>query len=87
MASQPVSDVPVPPGLVLQPFRALRFNADGASLATRTSPPYDVIDEAERIELEQRDLYNVVRLILPQDGTDGTDRYQLAARTLADWRA
>jgi uncharacterized protein (DUF1015 family) len=86
MASQPVSDVPVPPGLVLQPFRALRFDADGAALAARTSPPYDVIDDAERVELEVRDPHNVVRLILPQDAADGTDRYRVAAGRLAEWR-
>jgi uncharacterized protein (DUF1015 family) len=87
MASQRDSDLPVPPGLVLRPFRALRFAADGAALATLTSPPYDVIDDAERAELIAQDPHNVVRLILPEDGADGTTRYEVAARQLADWQA
>lgn len=87
MASQPDSDVPVPPGLVLRPFRALRYAADGAALAALTSPPYDVVDDAERAELLAADPRNVVRLILPQDGPDGTSRYQIAARQLAQWQS
>ena len=87
MASQPVSDVPVPPGLVLRPFRALRYAVDGPALAAVTSPPYDVVEEAERAELLALDPRNVVRLILPQDGPDGTSRYEVAARQLADWQA
>ncbi|KPM54592.1 hypothetical protein ACG83_13945 [Frankia sp. R43] len=64
----PVSvPVPVPAGLVLAPFRAARFAATGADLATLTSPPYDVIDEDERTALEASAAHNVVRLILPRD--------------------
>ena len=70
------SDIPVPPGLVLRPFRALRYARDAAALAAVTSPPYDVIDDRERAELLARDPHNVVRLILPQDGDDGTSRYE-----------
>ncbi len=87
MPSRPDSDVPVPPGLVLRPFRALRYAVDGPALAAVTSPPYDVVDEAERAELLARDPRNVVRLILPQEGADGTSRYQVAARQLTSWRA
>jgi uncharacterized protein (DUF1015 family) len=86
MASQRDSDPPVPPGLVLRPFRALRYAADGAALAALTSPPYDVIDEAERTQLLGQDPRNVVRLILPEDGADGTSRYELAARQLREWQ-
>ena len=86
MASQPDSEIPVPPGLVLRPFRALRYSADGATLAALTSPPYDVIGEAERTQLLAADPRNVVRLILPQDAPDGTSRYQIAADQLAQWR-
>jgi uncharacterized protein (DUF1015 family) len=58
-----------------------------------TSPPYDVIDEAERTRLEARSPHNVVRLILPRDpqdaaGVAGTDgRYAAAAGLLRRWTA
>ncbi len=87
MASQPVPNTPVPPGLVLQPFRALRFAAEGASLAALTSPPYDVIDERERAELARRDPHNVVRLILPEEQPNRRSRYAVAAQLLAEWQA
>ena len=87
MASQSTSDIPVPPGLVLRPFRALRYARDSAALADVTSPPYDVIDERERAQLVARDVHNVVQLILPTDGVDGTSRYERAARLLTQWRS
>ncbi|ESZ99848.1 hypothetical protein ThrDRAFT_04112 [Frankia casuarinae] len=71
--------VPAPAGLVLAPFRAARFPSSGPDLAPLTSPPYDVIDDAERAELQARDERNVVRLILPGEDYDG------AARTLRAW--
>ncbi|MCM3924752.1 DUF1015 domain-containing protein [Frankia sp. AiPs1] len=71
--------VPVPAGLVLVPFRAARYPVSGPALAALTSPPYDVIDDAERAQLQARDVHNVVRLILPGDDYDG------AARTLWEW--
>ena len=87
-AGQPAPDVPTPDGLLVTPFRALRFQADGADLARRTSPPYDVIDDAGVSALEALDPHNVVRLILPrdEDGQPGS-RYRAAAATLARWVA
>jgi uncharacterized protein (DUF1015 family) len=87
-AGQPDSDVPVPDGLLVTPFQALRFQADGANLARRTSPPYDVIDDAGVSALDALDPHNVVRLILPRDeeGQPGS-RYRAAAATLASWVA
>ncbi len=87
MASQPASELPVPPGLVLRPFRALRYDVEPEALAALTSPPYDVIDDRERADLLAADAKNVVRLILPEDGSDGTSRYQVAARQLSAWRS
>ncbi|WP_374216273.1 DUF1015 domain-containing protein [Frankia sp. R82] len=71
--------VPAPAGLVLAPIRAARFDVGGAALAARTSPPYDVIDEAERARLWAGDEHNVVRLILPGEDYPG------AAATLQAW--
>jgi uncharacterized protein (DUF1015 family) len=86
VASPPPASSPGPEGLRLTPFRALRFS--GSDLAARLSPPYDVIDEDERRELEAADPHNVVRLILPRGG-EGEPRgaYGAAAALLQDWRA
>ncbi len=80
---------PNPDGLVLAPFRGLRYAAS-VDLASVTSPPYDVIDAAGVIALEEASDINVVRLILPRDGAgEGEhepDRYARAAATLTQWR-
>jgi uncharacterized protein (DUF1015 family) len=85
------SSLPSPAGLMLQPFRALRYDpALAGDLATLTSPPYDVIDADGVAALEGTNQHNVVRLILPRapDGeASDTDRYLSARRTLEDWRA
>src|SRR4028118_1660773 len=62
------SSVPRPSGLVLSPFRALRYDTTTAgNLHALTSPPYDVIDEDGVAALESASEHNVVRLILPRD--------------------
>src|SRR4028118_1868835 len=68
------SSVPRPSGLVLSPFRALRYDTTTAgNLHALTSPPYDVIDEDGVAALEAASEHNVVRLILPPDATDGAE--------------
>jgi uncharacterized protein (DUF1015 family) len=88
MDNRPSPDsVPRPDGLILAPFRALRYDPTAVALPDVVAPPYDVIDEPARQALEARDQHNVVRLTLPRD-TDGPDsRYSAAATTLAQWRA
>ncbi|GAA2863181.1 hypothetical protein GCM10010517_22250 [Streptosporangium fragile] len=73
-------ELPVPDGLVLRPFRGVRFTVD--DLAAVTSPPYDLIDEAGVRDLLDAHPNNVVRLILP--GTD-RHRYAEARETLRQW--
>jgi uncharacterized protein (DUF1015 family) len=71
------------------PFRGLRYRP-GTDLSRVVAPPYDVIDEEERVALEGTDEHNSVRLILPRDGGPGDDptsRYDRAAALLARWRA
>jgi uncharacterized protein (DUF1015 family) len=69
----------------IQPIRALRYDLDRTSgLQNVVAPPYDVIDEAQRVALEDRSPYNVVRIDLPQGGED---RYDRAAALLEQWRA
>jgi uncharacterized protein (DUF1015 family) len=68
----------------VEPLRALHYNLEKTDGLQRVvAPPYDVIDDEQRAELEARSPYNVVRIDLPQ----GEDPYAEAARTLADWRA
>ena len=64
----------------------MRFR--GPDLAPLLSPPYDVVDEDERRELEAADPHNVVRLILPRD-VEGEPRsaYQGAASLLETGRS
>ncbi|WP_241255851.1 DUF1015 domain-containing protein, partial [Candidatus Protofrankia californiensis] len=86
----PVPAPPTPGGLVLAPFRALRYAVDdGRELASRTAPPYDVIDAAGVITLEARHPHNVVRLILPRDSDEQSpgSRYRRAADALREWTA
>ncbi len=68
-----------------EPFPGIRYATD--DLAEVTSPPYDVIDAAERAELCARHEHNVVCIDLPvaTDGATG-DAYAEAAATFAGWR-
>jgi uncharacterized protein (DUF1015 family) len=85
MTQSASSGVPRPDGLVLAPFRALRYAAAEA-LPDVLAPPYDVIDAAEQAELEARHPHNVVRLTLPRDDAGPDSRYAAAGRLLAEWR-
>ncbi|HEV3030847.1 MAG TPA: DUF1015 domain-containing protein [Polyangia bacterium] len=68
------------------PFAGLRYDLARVDDAARVlAPPYDVIGEAERAELEARHPHNVVRLELPRG--EGDARYGAAANLLAAWRA
>ena len=77
------------PGLVLAPFRGVRYAEDRVSgLAEVTSPPYDVIAADRENQLMAADPHNVVRLILPRhpEGQPGSP-YEDAGRDLRDWLA
>lgn len=73
-------ELPVPDGLVLRPFHGVRFTVD--DLARVTSPPYDLVGEADVRNLLDSHPNNVVRLILP--GAD-RHRYAEARETLQTW--
>jgi len=77
-----------PEGLLLSPFRALRYaDPDRTRLARLLSPPYDVVDAEEQAELEAADPHNVVRLILPREPADEPGgAYRAAAELLRRWR-
>ena len=70
-------------GLVLAPFRGIRYARDRvSSIANVTSPPYDVISGGILEHLRAADPHNVVRLILP--GADA-DASRAAATLLREW--
>ncbi|MEO3804874.1 DUF1015 domain-containing protein [Nonomuraea sp. B1E8] len=56
-------ELPAPDGLVLRPFRGVRFAVEDP--AKVTSPPYDLISDADVEALVNSHPNNVVRLILP----------------------
>ena len=69
----------------IEPFRALHYDPGvTGGLQDVVAPPYDVIDDEQRLALEARSPYNVVRIDLSQGGED---RYRLAADQLRAWRA
>lgn len=65
----------------IRPFGALRFTDKAGDLASCLCPPYDIIPEAERIALSEKNPNNVIRLELPR----GEEPYEAAKATLADW--
>jgi uncharacterized protein (DUF1015 family) len=67
----------------VEPLRALHYNLDRTrGLQDVVAPPYDVIDEHQRGDLEASSPYNVVRIDLPV----GIDPYANAERLLDAWR-
>jgi uncharacterized protein (DUF1015 family) len=80
MPGMAIPELPSPDGLVLRPFRGVRFAVD--DLAAVTSPPYDLISREDVQTLLDAHPNNVVRLILP--GAD-QHRYAEARETLLSW--
>ncbi|HEU5001746.1 MAG TPA: DUF1015 domain-containing protein [Actinomycetota bacterium] len=70
---------------VLEPFRAVRF-APRIDAGLVTSPPYDVISDAQREGLLEADPHNIVRIILPS-AAPGGDRFTQAAAEFRRWLA
>jgi uncharacterized protein (DUF1015 family) len=85
----PSDSGPASSGLVLAPFRGVRYDPERVSgLAQVTSPPYDVIGSENEDQLLAADPHNVVRIIRPrhqagQSGSAGAD----AAADLGAWLA
>src|SRR5689334_14946626 len=79
-------------GLVLAPFRGIRYARDRVSgIANVTSPPYDVINGGILDQLRAADPHNVVRLILPSQAADANPAAaaatanRVAAGLLREW--
>jgi len=70
----------------IAPFQGLRFDLSRSQdPAAFLAPPYDVISERHREELERRHARNVVHLDLPRG--EGDQRYELAGGLLEQWIA
>ncbi len=70
----------------VQPLKTLRYDLDRVGgFDAVLSPPYDVIDAAQRAELAARSPFNVVQLDMPEATTPEGDPYEAAAAHLADW--
>ncbi len=69
-----------------EPFPGLRYDTARVDQNAVIAPPYDVVEPPERATLARRHSANAVRVELPElDGRAGLDRYQNAARLLAEW--
>ena len=71
----------------IEPLRAVRYDLAAAGGLERViAPPYDVIDEPMRAELEGRSPYNVVRIDLPR-AQNGGDPYEHASELYDGWQS
>jgi uncharacterized protein (DUF1015 family) len=65
-------------------FRGIVYDTRRVDGSRVLAPPYDVIDDTQRVSLAAKDPYNCVRLILPEG--DGDRKYESAKQTLAAWQ-
>jgi len=82
-----IPDLGVPELPDFLPFAGVRYDCGtvGADLEVLAAPPYDVVDEDQRVALEAAHEHNAVRLILPQDDAEEGDRYERAAGAFRHW--
>ena len=72
----------------VKPLNAIVYNQDMVNMSDVIAPPYDVILDDYRNELEARSEYNIVKLILANNSTDLTDennRYNAAFANYQKW--
>ena len=72
----------------VKPLDAIVYNQEKVNMADVIAPPYDVILDDYRDELEARSQYNIVKLILANNSTDLSDennRYNEAFRNCQKW--
>ena len=82
-ATGPAPGTDGPAGLVLAPFRGVRFDPYRApDVGLLTEEPHEPVELADLVRLFHIDPRNLVQLIWPREGPD---RYATAARRLADW--
>jgi uncharacterized protein (DUF1015 family) len=71
----------------IQPFHGIRYDTGVAgTLSSLLCPPYDIISDAQRLELYSRSPYNMIRLEYTLPDPEGIDDvYLRAAATFRDW--
>ena len=72
----------------VKPLKAIFYNQEKVNMEDVIAPPYDVISDKYRDELENRSEYNFVKLILANNSTDLTDennRYNKAYENYQKW--
>jgi uncharacterized protein (DUF1015 family) len=71
-----------------EPFRGIRYDPEVVDPGLVTAPPYDVLNDAERDALLERDPHNVIAVDLPvAPGAEGTDAdYERAATLFQQWQ-
>lgn len=73
----------------VKPLNAIVYNQDKVNMTDVIAPPYDVISDEYRDELEKRSVYNFVKLILANNNTDVNDennRYNEAYKNYTEWQ-
>ena len=72
----------------VKPLNAIVYNQEKVNMTDVIAPPYDVISDEYRDELEKRSTYNFVKLILANNNTDINDennRYNEAYKNYQKW--
>lgn len=70
----------------LHPFRGIRYNMQAVGdIASVTCPPYDVISQAEAVQLQARSPFNAVQIDLPRYSATGDKQYHEAAIKFRSW--
>lgn len=72
----------------IKPINAIVYNQEKVNMTDVIAPPYDVISDKYRDELEARSEYNFVKLILANNSTDLNDennRYNEACKNYHKW--
>jgi uncharacterized protein (DUF1015 family) len=79
--------------VAIAPFRALRYDPTRVRLSRVTSPPHDVVSDAEQAAFRAQDAHSIMHVIQPEahDGDaafpDSPNKYERAAAALAAWQA
>ena len=72
----------------IKPLNAIVYNQEKVNMTDVIAPPYDVISDSYRDELEARSEFNFVKLILANNSTDLNDknnRYNEAYKNYKKW--